>query len=89
MFSNIRDIFYLRSELKQRTDKIIKSIRFLGNALNRNTSILKKLIDKQMLDDSTKSQLKKSLESLIMQESQLIEAIKEHLEIMKEIRDKI
>jgi hypothetical protein len=89
MFRDIRDIFSIRSELKQRTDKIIKSIRFLKNALNRNTDVLRKLIDKQMLDDSTKSQLKKSLESLIMQESQLIEAIKEHLEIMKEICDKI
>ena len=73
-----------RAELKSRTDEILGSMDELGEALGKNTRLMKKVIGGGV-SEKIRSELKSSIQTILEQESRLDKALHSHIEAMKNI----
>jgi type II secretory pathway component PulJ len=78
----------IRKEMKERTDELLEKQDSLLKALNRNTKILKKILESGVSKE-LKDELNDSMKKLIEVEEQLDSSVHEHISVLKKIMEQI
>lgn len=78
LFSNIR------KELKERVDEILDASDAVSRSLDRNTRIMRKLLDKGISKELI-DEVKDSVRELVDAERKLRDALNKHIELMEKL----
>lgn len=75
----------IRTEMRTRTNAIIKGMKTLERAFNKNT----RLFNPSSIPPAIRKDLKTNFENLLAQERSLAEAIDKHIEMLEDLSRKL